>query len=382
MKKLFSTLLIISIMVMLFVYSNAGNQKSDPFNVLKQWEDAINKKDVNRYLEVFDEEMATGIKTAIENRKDKKNIQFYSLDSVKLINVIEISEEIAKNVYPIYVNSGMAQKYLYLYYEGKTHENSKYTKDGENFIICVMSKNKENKWVISQFSCAPVQALINNGITLGSHTEKEIKNNNVGIRTVYEVPEYIDVYLMSTLKYDGETNYQYWGVPKYTVQQIPLYTYIKDVLPNEWDCDIVVPDKYDESTKLYNALEAGAIMVKTFACYHVLYPWNPNIGADVNDQNSQVYLHGTVNKLASDGTHGSSDKFEWGAMCEDAIDDEGHHIIMNIQSYKPIFAHYNQDAQNETYRLDRDLHKNEEEIAKSIYVDYFREYPSYYILIL
>ena len=61
-------------------------------------------------------------------------------------------------------------------------------------------------------------------------------------------------------------------------------------------------------------------------------------------------------------------------MCEDAIDDEGHHIIMNIQSYKLIFAHYNQDAQNETYRLDRDLHKNEEEIAKSIYVGYFREH--------
>jgi len=50
MKKIFSTLLIISIMATFFIYSNAENQKSDPFKVLKQWEDAINKKDVNSYL--------------------------------------------------------------------------------------------------------------------------------------------------------------------------------------------------------------------------------------------------------------------------------------------------------------------------------------------
>jgi hypothetical protein len=59
-------------------------------------------------------------------------------------------------------------------------------------------------------------------------------------------------------------------------------------------------------------------------------------------------------------------------MCEDAI--EGHHIIMNIQSYKPIFCTLQSRYPKRNISIGMVLHKNEEEIAKSIYVGYFREH--------
>lgn len=69
-----------------------------------------------------------------------------------------------------------------------------------------------------------------------------------------------------------------------TVENYNFGTYLDDVLPNEW-----------EGSWPTQALEAGAVSVRSFGWYYDNYPKYPTIGAAVdNTTNSQVFKFGTA----------------------------------------------------------------------------------------
>ncbi len=357
------------------VPNNVSSEYCNIEDLLKLWEKGMEDKDLEIYLNVFDDEMRHSLEVNLE--KDK-SLPFYSTDSLTIKNIKRLSQDDLMRVYPIYVNEDLQYEIYYFYYEAKVKEKmeTKYNKNGENFIICVITK-QNGEWKISQFSCAPeATLLLKKEINLGSSTEAELltkAKDDIGIKSLLSVsePTSIRVQMRSELVYNGETNYEYWGVEDGEVKSINFQGYIKDVLPNEWDCDIVGPDKDDEDTQLYWSLCAGALMVKGFGWYHTINPWNPSIGADVNDQYSQVYLHGTKYKSAQDGL---GQYFSWGVMCQDAFSATDDMVLWNSNTDDPVWTHYEQGAIEETYALDGVNGLTPDEIVVFIYLDFYYEY--------
>jgi hypothetical protein len=220
---------------------------------------------------------------------------------------------------------------------------NKYLINGENFRIAILTK-QNGKWVISQLSTAPVPFLIKRVISLGSKKESDM------VSPLYYPEEVVEPSSIRVMLYMSH-NYNYYSVNYKDVVSMNFQHYFKNVLPNEWDSDIVVPDSSNDSTKLYESLRAGALMVKSFGCYHTTYPWNPSAGADVNDQYTQFYYVGTDDKRSQDGR---GVFFDWGLMCQDAFSYVSKKAVWDNDNHTAYYTSYGQQRQDRTYQYDRD----------------------------
>jgi len=352
MKKLVSILLSFVIIISFITGISAEGDSPNINKILNEWQSALNTKNIVQYSSVFGNNLKNDINTAIQNAKtdeDKKYIEFFSTDNIEVKKIHKLSlRDIEDIMYVEKTENGFVEVY-YFYYTAslKSTMENKYVQNGENFRICILSK-ENNEWKISQLSSAPLEALLTKKINLESKKEESISRSlSASPLTLYtSSPTNIRVQLRSTLTYNSKTNYQYWGIAQNSVKTIPFSTYCKDVLPNEWDSDKVVPDSKNTTTNKVNALNAGALMVKTFSWYQTLYPWNTSIGADVNDDSSQCYLHDTNGKESADG---KGVKFAWGSMCNTAFSDEYGVAIFNNSTNTPIWARYVQTQQDYTY---------------------------------
>lgn len=115
-------------------------------------------------------------------------------------------------------------------------------------------------------------------------------------------------------------------------------TYVKDVLPNEWI------DSWPAES-----LKAGAMAVKMYGWYHVLYPKYPLVGADVdNTVNCQVYKPNSFqpnSTSAVDAIHSQGFRRNWKwvdpyifetsyyAGTYDASATDGEHMTQNGSHY-------------------------------------------------
>ncbi len=355
MKKIVSILLCCVIFLSFITGINAEDVRPDINKILNEWQNALNSKDLDQYLSVFDNNLKTSINSAIQNAKtdeDKKYIEFYSTNNIEVKNIRKVSLSDIRDIMYIEKPESESIEAYYFYYNANINNNmeNKYVQNGENFRVCILTKEND-KWEISQLSGAPLEALLSKKINLKSEKEESIINS-VGVtpQIIYTgSPTNIRVQLRGPLTYNGQTNYQYWGVPINTVKTIAFSTYCKDVLPNEWDSDKVVPDSKNPALNKVNALNSGALMVKTFSWYQTLNPWNTSIGADVNDDASQCYLHETNGKQSADG---KGVKFAWGSMCNTAFSDEYGIAIFDNATEKPIWARYAQTQQDYSYTYD------------------------------
>ena len=166
-------------------------------------------------------------------------------------------------------------------------EESKYYFNGVNYRIIITGK-ENGQWKIVEISDAPVESLYGTDYSFNSHTEKvalEIiserfqgniinskgallsKNVNVLSDSEHVKPNYIRVYRTSL----GKT------------QNIDLYSYVKNVLPNEWI-----------SSWPSESLKTGAMACKMYGWYHHYHPKWSSLNADVKDTTSdQVFKPNT-----------------------------------------------------------------------------------------
>lgn len=109
------------------------------------------------------------------------------------------------------------------------------------------------------------------------------------------------------------------------------------MLPNEWPAWTVVPDSTNTSLNLTRALDAGALMVKTFSLFMVKYPWREDLKADVNDDATQAYRVNTRTAMRYDG---KSRGFNWGTTCQASFSNVSTYFICKKSDYTPIDATY------------------------------------------
>ena len=178
-KKFIAILLCLALLFSLSISSMAAKEKNNKESIdtikglLNQWEKSIEEKDTETYLSVFDDEMRHSLKINLEKNK---SLPFYSIDSLTIKNIKRLSQEDLIGIYPVYVNEDLQHEIYYFYYEAKVKDKmeTKYSKNGENFILCVITK-QNNEWKISQLSSAPEAALLlEKEINLGSNREAEL----------------------------------------------------------------------------------------------------------------------------------------------------------------------------------------------------------------
>lgn len=267
-------------------------------------------------------------------------------------------------------------KMYYFHFNAKLLKDmkSKYTIDGKNFVICVLSKNQNNEWKITELLNAPVDLLVNKGVDFGTTEEKKIKSNisekqnlikkaleeskslnndstqmNVlgasAVATTATQPSTIRVKLTQS------TNLSYYGKTSGEVVTIGFDSYYKDVLACEWDSDKVVSDSTNSSTYLWPSLYSGAIMVKTYGWFMAVRGWHRSEGFDVWDNtNDQVYI---VNKRLGQSQDANGRYFAWGQTCVDAANNASvyHQVIWDSSVDNVAEAHYYQSTQDTTYSM-------------------------------
>lgn len=176
------------------------------------------------------------------------------------------------------------------YYVGidyTVHEESQYYFNGVNYNLVVVGQ-EEGQWKIVEMSDAPIESLVSISLGFGSKAEAkalEIIEARISGKIISSDGQYISS--LSTAKSTDEharpDNVRVYRVNLGYTQSVDLYSYVKNVLPNEW-----------YSTWSSESLKTGAMATKMYGWYHTYHPKWPSLNADVKDTTAdQVYIPNT-----------------------------------------------------------------------------------------
>ncbi len=372
MKKSLTCFLVLALVFTGFITSNAKINEPDIAEILKLYADSINQKNEDEYLSLFHPEYYKDSKDALDfyRNQELKVLPFFVMSDIEIKNYTVISvDKLLKDkklktlIYNMSFEidslpNDVPYKIVYFYHTATVPEKERSTIaiNGENLRVILLTFEND-VWKIGRITSAPVELLIKNEIKLNSEIEKSEENKSNKLQeslivpmrnfqmAYVQCPSSLRVKFRRTDRYNGLTNYEYWGVPYDGVSYVPTADYIRDVLPNEWDSDLVVPDSSNSSTYKLEALKAGSILVRSFTWYMIMNPWDPNNNIHVNDWASQCYLHNTRNKTSKDARGVS---FNWGTMCCTAFTNAPY-AVLTISTWRPYFCQYWQAEQNYTY---------------------------------
>ncbi len=329
-------------------------------NLLNQWAQAINLKNLEDYLSVFTQASRKDIENTINvtQQEDKKYLEFFSIESISFKDnkIKTLSKKDTETLYLLHPYIGKNSKVFYFTFDAKVFDDmkNKYTIDGKNYVMCVL-EIENNKLKVKEFFNAPVKDMVKKGISLGTDKELNILENENNIQEFSLSLEGYNISLTPPtnirIKLTHNENLIAWRAAYGQVVTNSFDTYIRDVLPNEWDSDKVVSDCKNTSTYLYQSLYSGALLVKTYGWYMATLGWHRSYGFDVYDNtNDQRYSAGSRYKTSQDekGVY-----FQWGNMCNSSINTMTGRVIVDESTYQVGEIHYGQDQQNATYNLDK-----------------------------
>ena len=262
-------------------------------------------RDNNEYVEFF------------SNKYNNQNkVGFYAINTASLFSVTKLDT----NLLPLYDNASYYEN-LYgndvgLYLVGANLNCKKESKDfynGVNFFIVILGK-EDGQWKVLTFSEAPPSAIesyvpdtsqdVSTALDIVKSRNKGIFKNGEGqiigtnIATDQQLSEEKGDATFSTqvvtnfTRPDNVRVYLSTG----TIATVDLFTYCKNVLPNEW----IASWKSE-------ALKAGAQCVKMVAWYRVYNAKYPGLGYDVKDTTAdQVYKPNTENTYTTNAINAVS----------------------------------------------------------------------------
>ena len=283
--------LAISILPLATSATNIGNIMMNDAGVVYDVVEAIDNKAWNDYVALQCNANKQDYRVFLSNQQNEEKHQ--GLFNVISAEIVELKELTLKDVSAYTRINEYQEQYQQLaaYYVGidyDVYEETKYYFDGVNYNL-VITAVEDGSWKIVEMSDAPIESLVPMGLGFNSINENKALNivnariagtilNGEGIQISrlataatsvdeHERPDYVRVYRTASS----------------CVEEVDLYTYVKNVLPNEW-----IASWESES------LKAGAMAVKMYGWYHTYHPkWSP-LGADVKDTTSdQVYSPGT-----------------------------------------------------------------------------------------
>lgn len=267
--------------------TTAENISLNNSNVVYDVVKAIDSQEWSDYISLQCNANKADYESFLSNKNNEKNHKgLFNIISAEIIEIKEIALDDVSSFTRIYEYQEQYQQ-LSAYYVGinyDVHEETKYYFDGVNYNL-IITAIEDDAWKIVEMSDAPIESLVPMGLGFNSISESKalnIVNERISGTVVdshgkkieklstkddtddeHERPDYVRVYFTEI----GE------------VEDIDLYTYVKNVLPNEW-----------YASWPSESLKAGALAVKMYGWYHTYHPKWATLGADVKDTTAdQVY---------------------------------------------------------------------------------------------
>ena len=287
--------LILSLFLTVFLSKSYANSSiySSPVGIIQSDIMSQNNHDWLGFLSVRTEnpelpECVRDYKLLKEKNPEPENNFMNNIKEARISEIKELPIDLVRGrigeYLEFYKENEIATYYVGINYSLKKENRAFY--NGVNYRFYVLAL-EEGQWKIIESSEAPVYWIVQSGYGFGTANEKtalkiqdeykrtgKFTNPKGEIITIesddHSQPNYIRVYRTT-----GPTAGQ--------VEEVDFYTYIINVLPNEWPSDYPT-----------ESLRAGALAVKMFGWYR-FYNWKyPNSGYHVKDSDTdQVYIPGS-----------------------------------------------------------------------------------------
>ena len=234
-----------------------------------------------------------------ENRNDWIKVRNINPEADIMKNIVTVQLAGIKPL-PFSLAEGLTRmdKYLDLYSEVRAYyvaidyrlkEENRSFYNGVNYRFYVLA-SEEGNWVIVEASEAPVHRMIEAGYGFGTPEEmtalriqEERELTGKFINPKGEVIEILAAPVQVAGDHQCPSFIKVYRVELGQIDTVDFYTYVKNVLPNEWIAS------WPEQSLL-----AGALACKMYGWYHVYYAEYPGQGYDVRDDTwDQVYEPGT-----------------------------------------------------------------------------------------
>jgi len=199
--------------------------------------------------------------------------------------------------------------YVGVAYQVKVEKKQIY--NGVNYRLYIVVP-EDGRWVIAEASEAPVFHMVTTGYGFKTQEEEAaLKIQTERFRSGrFTNPEGITITKVAR-DYYAQPNYiRIYRVVPGKIEEADFYSYVINVLPNEWP-----PNWPQQNFWPAQALQAGALAVKMYGWYRVYIPKYPAQGFDVRDDSwDQVYKPDS----ASDSTTRAVDDVQGiGIACQD-----------------------------------------------------------------
>ncbi|PIX29605.1 MAG: hypothetical protein COZ65_01445 [Caldiserica bacterium CG_4_8_14_3_um_filter_35_18] len=294
-----------------------ASESDECLSVIKNMVEAVNNRDIPSYINCFVE----------SERKDMEDFtsrypsEFFREKEYKLVNIKELPKEIIPAIgASISRNANLdGERFFYCGIDMRLDREEKWLYNGINYRVIVMDK-EDNNWKIGGIIVPSYKVLVDSGYGFGTSEEvasvkieeemertglvknyrgdiiKDLRSTDADLKAEKGLITANDTKITTdneqirpssiTVYFTHSSNINYWGNVRAAV---PLYDYVQDVLPNEW-----------EGLWPSESLKAGALACKMYGWYHVYHPkWNYSpYYADVKDNtadqqyfvNSRYYL--------------------------------------------------------------------------------------------
>jgi len=271
--------------------------------------------DLNAYLNLRTNNSISSEQIEVIKNTNKDGL-YPEIDLAKLVRVKQlpdkVSEGVAGHSINLYKTAWPDVRAYYVAIDYKLKKETRWYYNGINYRLYILALDN-NKWVIIEASMAPINQIVKAGNSFGGNDETKaanIEKNRVKtgkftnlkgdvIEDIGATKEQLqqERALNNNYSKSAAATLTYYTIPSSVrvyrhatgqVQVINFYTYLKNVLPNEW-----VPSWPMQS------LQAGAYACKMYAWYHVVvYPKGSNFDV-YDDTRDQVYIPGSENSFTT-----------------------------------------------------------------------------------
>ena len=306
MKKLLSIILSIIMVMTVSIYvfatdidldNSIVNLNDDSAeSVIFESAKAINMHDINGYISLQCGENKNDYENFFKGLEwDHSNEGIMCVDSALIYEIKEIPLNEAEAFTSIYKYK---EKYdelsaFYVGFDYKVNNESKYFFNGVNYRLVIVGK-ENGIWKIIEESDAPVESLSKTEYAFESNAENKALNiidarmNGVILNGKLKAIDFEEGDIISTQRASDAEHVKPSYIRVYRtssnkVENIDLYSYIKNVLPNEW-----------YASWPSESLKTGAMACKMYGWYHHYHPKRNSLNADVKDTTAdQVYKPNT-----------------------------------------------------------------------------------------
>lgn len=275
----------------------AASARAESTDVIYRVVEAMDSQDWNTYIMLQCE----------KNQRDYAVFLSGSANAVKHAGLFNIVSAEVSEIKELPLDSAAAfariQEYkeqyqqVAAYYVGidyNVYEESKYYFNGVNYAL-VITALENGSWKIVEMSDAPIESLVPMGLGFGTDSESVALNivqariSGTVIDSNGSIISRVNATRAASDEHDRPDVVRVYRVSTATVENVDYYSYVKNVLPNEW-----------YTSWSTESLKAGAMAVKMYGWYHTYHPKWSSLEADVKDTSvDQCYVPGTEN---DDGT--------------------------------------------------------------------------------